>query len=98
MAGIGFVLRRLTQRDDLLGLAQGYLLSALVSSGPWLLTVLAIAGVNLIGTAVAGIAQVEQFRIVIIYNFGFSLLFSGPILLVGTRYLADRIFTRDVSD
>jgi uncharacterized membrane protein len=98
MAGIGFVLRRLTQRDDLLGLAQGYLLSALVSSGPWLLTVLAIAGVNLIGTAVAGIAQVEQFRIVIIYNFGFSLLFSGPVLLVGTRYLADRIFTRDVSD
>lgn len=98
MAGIGFVLRRLTQRDDLLGLAQGYLLSALVSSGPWLLTVLAIAGVNLIGTAVAGLSQVEQFRIIIIYNFGFSLLFSGPVLLVGTRYLADRIFMRDVSD
>lgn len=98
MAGIGFVLRRLTQRDDLLGLAQGYLLSALVSSGPWLLTVLAIAGVNLIGNAVAGVNQVEQFRIIIIYNFGFSLLFSGPVLLVGTRYLADRIFVRDVSD
>jgi uncharacterized membrane protein len=47
MASIGFELRRLTQREDLMGVIQGYMHSALVSSGPWLFTVLAIAAINI---------------------------------------------------
>lgn len=98
MAGIGFVLRRLTRRDDILGMVQGYTYSAIVSSGPWLFTVLALAGISLLaGFQVEGDA-VDLFRLVVNYNFAFSLVLSGPILMVQTRYLADRIFLRNVED
>ena len=45
MAGIGFALRKLARRDDLLGILQGYAHSALVSAGPWVFTVLSLAGI-----------------------------------------------------
>ena len=34
------------------------------------------------------------FRTILIYNFSFSLVLSGPVALVTTRYVADAIFTR----
>ncbi len=98
MAGIGFVLRRLTQRDDLLGFVQGYAYSMIISSGPWLVTVLAIAGVGVFAQHGTEIAEIELFRIVIVYNFAFSLVFCGPLMMVVTRYLADAIFARRVED
>ena len=33
---VGFELRRLTGRDDLIGVAQGYGYAALAATGPWL--------------------------------------------------------------
>lgn len=96
MAGIGFALRRLTARDDLLGIVQGYAHSAVVSSGPWLFTILAVGSINVFGIALTSLAELTDFRIILIYNFAFSLAFSGPVLLVATRYLADMIFRKDV--
>jgi len=96
MAGIGFELRRLTQRDDLMGVVQGYLHSALVSSGPWLFTVLAIAAINLFSQSWASPEELADFRIAIIYSFSFSLVLTGPVMLVATRYLADRIYGASV--
>ncbi|MGB0683613.1 MAG: exopolysaccharide Pel transporter PelG [Magnetovibrionaceae bacterium] len=96
MAGIGFVLRRLTQRDDLIGIAQGYAYSAMISAGPWVITILALSSINLFAGAFASIEDIATFRIIVIYNFAFSLVFSGPIILVVTRYLADRIYLREI--
>ncbi|GJL88923.1 MAG: pellicle/biofilm biosynthesis Wzx-like polysaccharide transporter PelG [Minwuia thermotolerans] len=96
MAGIGFALRRLTDRDDLLGIVQGYAHSTIVSSGPWLFTILAVGSINLFGIYFTDLEELISFRIVLIYNFAFSLAFSGPILLVATRYLADMIFKKAV--
>ena len=76
MAGIGFDLRRLTQRDDLMGVVQGYLHSALVSSGPWLFTVLSIAAINMFSGSWASLSELADFRIAIIYSFSFSLVLS----------------------
>lgn len=98
MAGIGFALRRLTNRDDLLGIVQGYTHSAIVSSGPWLFTVLAVGSINMFGLYLTDLAQLTEFRVILIYNFAFSLAFSGPVLLVGTRYLADMIFLKKVEE
>lgn len=39
MAGIGFELRKLVERGDLLGLAEGYGYAALAASGPWIFTI-----------------------------------------------------------
>lgn len=96
MAGIGFELRRLTQRDDLMGAVQGYVHSALVSSGPWLFTVIAIAAINIFSQSWASPSELADFRIAIIYSFSFSLVLTGPVMLVATRYLADKIYGASV--
>lgn len=96
MAGIGFLLRRLTRRPDLIGALQGYAWSALVSSGPWLTTVLAVAGVTVLTASFETLPALVRFRLVLIYNFGFSLAFTWPVVLVTTRHVADLIFARDV--
>ncbi|MBP2300618.1 exopolysaccharide Pel transporter PelG [Azospirillum picis] len=96
MAGIGFALRRLARRDDLLGILQGYAHSAFITSGPWMFTILALAGINLIGRDLVGMEQLTLFRVVVIYNFGFSVVFTGPLVLVATRYLADAIYAKEV--
>ena len=98
MAGIGFVLRRLTRQDNLVGMAQGYLYSALITSGPFLVTVLAMGALNVVADRLADRQAVETFRLVTIYNFSLSLLTTGPFLLVMTRYLADRIYEKHVEE
>ncbi|EQD64568.1 hypothetical protein B1A_08796, partial [mine drainage metagenome] len=38
MAGIGFALRKLSNREDLSSIVSGFILSAIVAAGPWILT------------------------------------------------------------
>ncbi|MBF0587764.1 MAG: exopolysaccharide Pel transporter PelG [Magnetococcales bacterium] len=98
MAGIGFVLRNLTRRDDLMGLVSGYGYSALVATGPWIFTSLALGGSLYAGSAFTTWEEQAAFRLIIIYNFAFSLVFSGPVIMVVTRYLADMVYKRDVKE
>ena len=49
MAGVGFVLRKLTARGDLLGLAQGYFHASVSSSGGWLFTILTLSAITFFG-------------------------------------------------
>ena len=96
MAGIGFVLRKLTRRDDLLGIVQGYTHSALASTGPWLFTVLSLGSISMLSEGIASTETLTAFRLIVIYNFAFSLVFCGPVLLVATRYLSDMIYNKNV--
>jgi uncharacterized membrane protein len=98
MAGIGFVLQKLTNKDDLLGVARAMGHSAIASTGPWLATVLSLALITLLFSEHYSSANLINFRVIVIYNFGFSLLFSGPIYMVITRYLADNIHLKNVTD
>ncbi len=96
MAGIGFELRRLTQRDDLIGVVQGYGYAAIASCGPWLFTVLSLSAIVLLGMPATTPQELATFRVLIVYNFAFSLVLSGPGTIVTTRYLADCIHAKDV--
>ena len=96
MAGIGFTLRKLAQRGDLWGIVQGFAHSALTSTGPWLLTILSLGSISMIGARTGLPEELVTFRIIIIYNFGFSLVFCGPVTMILTRYLSDRFYERDV--
>ncbi len=98
MAGIGFVLRRLYRQDNLSGLISAGLNSAFASTGPWLFTVLALGAIAKIGHQMVGIDVLFDFRVILIYNFSFSLVMSGAIFMVATRYLSDCIYRRDVSN
>ena len=97
MAGIGFVLRKLTSRGDLLGLARGYAHASVSSSGSWLFTIVALAAITHFGPSFATYADLSTFRLVVVYNFAFSLVITGPLILVLTRYLSDQIFARTVA-
>ncbi|MFH2129880.1 MAG: exopolysaccharide Pel transporter PelG [bacterium] len=98
MAGIGFVLRKLSRQDNLIGTAQAYVISALISTGPWLFTILALGSVSAISGKFVAPGVLVEFRTIIIYNFAFSLVLAAPIYMVVTRYLADNIYQQDVSD
>jgi uncharacterized membrane protein len=98
MAGIGFELRKLTERDDLLGLLQGYTHSAVASAGPWLFTILSLGSILVYGSLFASAEELSTFRLIIIYNFAFSLVFSSPVVIVATRVLADLIYEKRVQE
>lgn len=98
MAGIGFELKKLSQRDDLLGLFEAYSHSSVAASGPWVFTILALGGISLWGTSESSVDTVALFRLIVIYNFAFSLVLSSPVIIVATRFLADRVFEADVQD
>ncbi len=96
MAGIGFALRKLTRRDDLIGVIQGYAHSALAATGPWLFTVASLGAISTLTAGGTALDEMIVFRLVVIYNFSFSLVATGPIMMVATRYLADMIFLKQV--
>ncbi len=96
MAGIGFELRRLTHRDDLIGLVHAYGCSALTTSGPWLFTILALSAIVALGTPATTTQELATFRSIVVYNFAFSLVLSGAITMIATRRLADSIHEKDV--
>ena len=96
MAGIGFVLRKLSRKDDLLGIVQGFAHSAIASNGPWLLTILGLGALSVFGAAEQTLAGLNEFRLIVIYNFAFSLVLTGPVLMVITRTIADLIYEKRV--
>jgi uncharacterized membrane protein len=94
MAGVGFALRRLAERGDLFGVVQAYAHSAAASSGPWLFTILCLAALTVQSLPIVGSEGVTLFRAIVTYNFAFSLVFSGGVVRVVTRCLADQIYER----
>lgn len=98
MAGIGFELRKLARRDDLMGVVASLAHASVVSTGPWIMTILALASIDVFGVRWLDEEEMKVFRIIIIYNFGFSLVAAGPLMMIATRYLADRIYEKKVTE
>ncbi len=95
MAGIGFALRELDRRDSIFGSIASIGHGAVVSAGPWIFTVLAIA---LIHRGTAGIIDPEMsynFRGLVIYCFALSLLATAPVVNVAIRQIADDIYLEE---
>jgi len=98
MAGIGFVLRKLVKKVELSSIVRAYLHATLATSGPWLVTVIELGIFYLLSRNVISPIPFENFRLIILYNFSFSLVISTPLTAVAIRYLADLIYKRDVAD
>lgn len=95
MAGIGFELRRLMQQDTLGAKLQAFAFSAVIGSGPWILSILAIMAIGLLqaGSGSPAVA-VTQFQLSVTYLMAFSLILSSLLQLVFTRFVADRLFEK----
>ncbi len=95
MAGIGFELRRLLRDQSFLGLLRGYGYAGLITSGPW---VFSIMGVLLIGILSVGkfipSPKIALFLVSINYLIAISLIFTGGIQLLFTRYISDRLYEK----
>jgi len=96
MAGIGFELRKLLKRDSYFSLLQTYAYAGIISSGPWVLSILAVIIIGIISVPmVIPNILISQFQVCITYLIALSLIYTGLIQLAFTRYCADRIFEKE---
>ena len=95
MAGIGFRLRRMLDQESYLATIKAYLYSAVISSGPWLITIMVIGAIGILQAGHLAITETAVFRTTIIYVYAFSLIVVGLVQMPLTRYLADLLFARD---
>ncbi|EKF75602.1 hypothetical protein A11A3_01987 [Alcanivorax hongdengensis A-11-3] len=93
MAGIGFELRKLLRKDTLLGMLRAYGYAGIISSGPWVLSIIGILLVGLfsLGRVIPDMA-VTQFQVTVTYLIAASLILTGVLQLAFTRFCADRSF------
>ena len=98
MAGIGLRLRQLFQQESYFSIVTGYFYSIVIATGPWLFSVIALAGLGAFSRSWLAVPDLYLFRVVIIYSFAFSLVLIGPCQLVFTRYLADLLYADRASE
>ncbi|HKZ18096.1 MAG TPA: exopolysaccharide Pel transporter PelG [Geobacteraceae bacterium] len=96
MAGIGFELRKLMRKDSYLSLFQAYAYAGVISSGPWILSIIAVIFIGIVSVPVVAPPQlVSQFQTAVTYVIALSLILTGFVQLALTRYCADRIFEQE---
>ncbi len=94
MAGIGFQLKRIFSKG-LLGKIQGSLYSMIISSGPWLVTIITIAVVSYFARLILSEKETMILKAVVSYTFAYTLIAFGFIEMPLTRYLADKHYQQD---
>lgn len=96
MAGIGFQLKKLFDQGTL-GKVQGAIYSVIISTGPWLITIITIASVSSLAREILSEKETMVFKAMISYSFAYSLIIFGIIEMPITRYLADQHYKNDAS-
>ena len=92
MAGIGFELRRILQKETFGALARAHFLGALIVLGPFLCSVFCLAGLSVFSIGVTSLHNRQVFTGAVVYIFGGSLVTTGLVQVVVTRYLADLVY------
>ncbi len=95
MAGIGFELRKMLRRDSLSGLLGAYAYAGIISSGPWILSIVGILLIGMLSLpfVVPG-TLITQFQVSVTYLIAVSLILTGPLQLSFTRFTSDRLFEK----
>ncbi len=93
MAGIGFELRKLLRTQSYLGLLRAYVYASIISSGPWVFSILGLiaTGIISLGVVTPGLL-ITQFQVTVTYLIMGSLVLTGGLQLGFTRWVADRLF------
>lgn len=92
MAGIGFALRKLMEPGTYTAYVRAYAYAAIVGTGPWLLSVVCLAVLGAVAVDPDDFVTRQTFASTVVYIFGGTLVLTGPLQMVVTRYLADRIY------
>ena len=95
MAGIGFELRRMIDSGQgLVAKIRGYTCAGLISSGPWIMTILTLGVLSAFARLIAVRVEFEIFRGLITYAFAFSLIVVGLLQMSVTRRVADLLYQK----
>lgn len=94
MAGIGFELRRNLAKESLTDLLRAYLAAGIIGSGPWVISIGSMLLIGLLSRElrVGDPALVTPFLATITHLMATSLVFSGLVQHVFTRFVADRVY------
>ncbi|MGN1280636.1 MAG: exopolysaccharide Pel transporter PelG [Succinivibrio sp.] len=96
MAGIGFELRKILKRDTLSSILEAYGIAGLISSGPWVLSIIALLIIGIISVGVVYPTYlIIQFLVSVTYMMAGSLILSGTVQILFTRFVADSLFMQD---
>ncbi|MGF1692255.1 exopolysaccharide Pel transporter PelG [Photobacterium kagoshimensis] len=95
MAGIGFELRKILKKNTILSMLEAYGLAGLISSGPWVLSILALLAIGILSVGwVFPTYVIVQFLVLVTYLMAGSLIISGLFQLLLTRFISDLIFAK----
>lgn len=93
MAGIGWKLERMLERDTLGSTLQAYLTGVAVTSAPWLLTTAVLVTLRVLARGQVG-AELATVERAITITYALTLVLSAPVHVVVSRFAADRLFER----
>lgn len=98
MAGVGFELKKVFKdNSSLLTTMKGYSVTAVVTEGPMVLTVLLLFLLRfLMRKAGASYRDQEIFLFMITYVMIFSLIFSNTVLMFSDRFISDCIYKNEL--
>ncbi|OLQ71271.1 histidine kinase [Photobacterium proteolyticum] len=96
MAGIGFELRKILKKNSLLSMLEAYGLAGLISSGPWVISILALLAIGILSIGIVFPTNViVQFLVIVTYLMAGSLIISGLFQLLLTRFISDLLFAEE---
>ena len=95
MAGIGFTLQRMLDRGSYTATIQTYSYAGLISSGPWVLSILSILLVGLISQGSQLLSDhLTYYLVTVTYMMCGSLILTGGTQLLFTRFVSDRLYEK----
>src|SRR4026209_588694 len=92
MAGLGFRLKRLIVDGSYSGWLRAHLYGAVLSAGPWLLSICTLGTLALLSRNLIGDAAHARFQAIVVYTYTVSLITTGAAHMVVTRHLADELY------
>ena len=96
MTSIGSEIRKILGRDSYWSVLRAYSYAGLVSGGPWVLSILSIMMIGILAV-ILGVAQgeVNAFQICVTYLMAGSLIWTGGMQLMFTRFVADQTYANN---
>lgn len=95
MAGIGFELKRLFEKEGIVAKVRAYGYASFVVSGPMILGIILLLGVLFLAQ-LDGAARPERELLISLFTYSmlFSLITSSVLSVICTRYLADALYMK----
>ena len=97
MAGISLQLQKMVKNKSITSLGKAYGYAALLSSGPWVSSIIAILIIGFFSASQSDTqTSTVSYQLIITYAFAFasSIMLTGLIQLPFTRYIADKIYEK----